>query len=172
MIVMIMGTTGSGKTTVGRLLAERLGWEFADADDFHSPTNIEKMKRGIPLTDADRAPWLKAMHDKIVLWISEKKNVVLACSALKQSYRNELLVSSDVKLVYLKGTYELLYRRLLSRKEHFANEKLLASQFETLEEPSDAVTVDASHSPEEIVAEICRRLGLDQLESSPQPDPT
>ncbi len=172
MIVMIMGTTGSGKSTVGRLLAERLGWEFADADDFHSPTNIEKMKRGIPLTDADRAPWLKAMHDKIVLWISEKKNVVLACSALKQSYRNELLVSSDVKLVYLKGTYELLYRRLLSRKEHFANEKLLASQFETLEEPTDAVTVDASHSPEEIVAEICRRLGLDQLESSPQPDPT
>jgi len=172
MIVMIMGTTGSGKSTVGRLLAERLGWEFADADDFHSPANIEKMKRGIPLTDADRAPWLKAMHDKIVLWISEKKNVVLACSALKQSYRNELLVSSDVKLVYLKGTYELLYRRLLSRKEHFANEKLLASQFETLEEPSDAVTVDASHSPEEIVAEICRRLGLDQLESSPQPDPT
>ncbi len=172
MVVVIMGTTGSGKTTVGRLLAERLGWESADADDFHSPANIERMKRGIPLTDADRAPWLKAMHDKIVLWISEKKNVVLACSALKQSYRDELLVSSDVKLVYLKGTYELLYRRLLSRKQHFANEKLLASQFETLEEPTDALTIEVTHPPEEIVAEICRGLGLDQLKSSPRPDST
>jgi gluconokinase len=161
MIVLIMGTTGSGKTTIGRRLATRMGWEFADADDFHSLANIQKMKQAIPLTDADRIPWLKAIHDKIVRWIREQKNVVLACSALKQSYRNELLVSPDVKLVYLKGTYDLFFERLLSRKGHFAKEQLLASQFEALEEPSDAITVDMTRSPEEIVAEIHKRLQLE-----------
>jgi gluconokinase len=160
MIVIVMGTTGSGKTTVGSLLAKSMGWEFVDADGFHPPSNVEKMKHGIPLTDADREPWLKALHDKIVEWTAEKRSVVLACSALKQSYRDELRASSDVKFVYLKGSYQLFSERVLARKGHFAKQDLLASQFATLEEPTDAVIVDAAPSPEQIVAEVCRKLGF------------
>jgi gluconokinase len=160
MIVILMGTTGSGKTTIGSLLAKRIGWDFVDADDFHPPSNVEKMKHGIPLTDADREPWLKALHDKIVEWTAEKRSVVLACSALKQSYRDELRASSDVKFVYLKGSYRLFSDRVLARKGHFAKQDLLASQFATLEEPTDAIIVDAAPSPEQIVAEVRRKLGF------------
>jgi gluconokinase len=160
MIVIVMGTTGSGKTTVGSLLAKPMGWEFVDADDFHPPSNVEKMKHGIPLTDADREPWLKALHDKIVEWTAEKRSVVLACSALKQSYRDELRASSDVKFVYLKGSYQLFSQRVLARRGHFAKQDLLASQFATLEEPTDAVIVDAAPSPEQIVSEVRRKLGF------------
>src|SRR5580704_11167373 len=126
MIVIVMGTTGSGKTTIGSLLSKGMGWEFVDADDFHPPANVEKMKHGIPLTDADREPWLKALHDKIVEWIAEGRKVVLACSALKQSYRDELRTSGDVKFVYLKGSYELFSQRVSARKGHFAKQDLLA----------------------------------------------
>jgi gluconokinase len=160
MIVIIMGTTGSGKTTIGTLLAKHLGWEFVDADDFHTPANVEKMKHGIPLTDADREPWLKALHDKIVEWIAEARSVVLACSALKKSYRDELRAGPDVKFVYLKGSYELFSQRVLTRKGHFAKQDLLASQFATLEEPADAITVDTAPAPEQIVEEVRRQLGL------------
>jgi len=159
MIVIVMGTTGSGKTTIGTLLSKRLGWQFVDADAFHPPANVEKMKHGIPLTDADREPWLKALHDKIVEWTAEKRNVVLACSALKQSYRDELRASSEVKFVYLKGSYELFSQRVFARKGHFAKQDLLASQFATLEEPTDAIIVDAAPSPEQIVSEVRRQLG-------------
>jgi gluconokinase len=131
-----------------------------DADDFHPPSNVEKMKHGIPLTDADREPWLKALHDKIVEWTAEKRSVVLACSALKQSYRDELRASSDVKFVYLKGSYQLFSERVLARKGHFAKQDLLASQFATLEEPTDAIIVDAAPSPEQIVSEVRRKLGF------------
>ena len=160
MIVIVMGTTGSGKTTIGSLLAKRMGWEFVDADDFHPPSNVEKMKHGIPLTDADREPWLKALHDKIVEWTAEKRSVALACSALRQSYRDELRASSDVKFVYLKGSYQLFSERVLARKGHFAKQDLLASQFATLEEPTDAIIVDAAPSPEQIVSEVHRKLGF------------
>ncbi len=160
MIVIVMGTTGSGKTTIGTLLAERLGWEFVDADDFHPQANVEKMKHGIPLTDADREPWLKALSDRIIEWSAAKRDVVLACSALKQSYRDELRASPDVKFVYLKGSYELFSQRVRMRKGHFAKQDLLASQFATLEEPSDAITVDAALTPEQIVTEIRKRLGF------------
>jgi gluconokinase len=160
MIVIVMGTTGSGKTTIGGLLAKRLGWEFVDADDFHPPANVEKMKLGIPLTDTDREPWLKALHDKIVQWNTEGRNVVLACSALKQSYRDELRGGSGVKFVYLRGSYELFSKRVLARKGHFAKQDLLVSQFATLEEPTDAITVDAAPAPEQIVAEVRRQLNL------------
>ena len=159
MIVIVMGTTGSGKTTIGSLLAKRTGWEFVDADDFHPPSNVEKMKHGIPLTDADREPWLKALHDKIVEWTAEDRSVVLACSALKQSYRDELRASSHVKFVYLKGSYQLFSERVLARRGHFAKQDLLASQFATLEEPTDAIIVDAAPSPEQIVSEVRGKLG-------------
>ncbi len=160
MIIVVMGVTGSGKTTIGNLLARRLGWEFADADDFHSPANKEKMHKGIPLTDADRLPWLAAMHDQIAKWVALKQNVALACSALKQSYRQLLWNGPEVRFVYLKGSYELIAERLRARKGHFADGHILAGQFADLEEPSDAVVVDIGVSPEEIVDEISRRLGL------------
>ncbi len=160
MVVIVMGVTGAGKTTVGVLLAGQLGWEFADADSFHSQANIEKMRQGIPLDDADRGPWLEAMRDAIARWIAEKRNVVLACSALKKTYRQKLAVSGEVKVVYLKGSYELISDRLHLRHGHFATEKILADQFATLEEPEDGVTVGIDLSPEEIVKEIRGRLGL------------
>jgi gluconokinase len=158
MIILVMGTTSSGKTTIGRMLAERLGWEFADADDFHPPANVAKMSQGIPLTDADRVPWLQALHDKIVAWDAESRNVVLACSALKQSYRDQLLVGSLVKLVYLKGSYELFSQRVQARQGHFAKIEILAGQFRDLEEPAEAIIVDAQLSPHEMVDEIWAAL--------------
>jgi gluconokinase len=161
MIVVVMGVTGSGKTTVSSLLAQQLRWEFADADNFHSPANVEKMRLGIPLGDADRAPWLKSLRDAVEQWIAKQKNVVLACSALKKSYREELFVSSEVKFVYLKGSYDLIYRRLQLRHGHFASEKILAGQFADLEEPDDAIVVEIDQPVEAIVAEIKRRIGLD-----------
>ena len=155
-----MGPAGSGKTTVGELLASQLGWEFADADSFHSPANIEKMAHGVPLNDSDRIPWLNSIRKTMEQWSDQQRNVVLACSALKKSYRERLQINSGVKLVYLKGTYDLLRERLLSRKGHYAREQLLASQFADLEEPTDAVTVDVARTPEEIVAGIRRQLAL------------
>jgi gluconokinase len=160
MVIVVMGVTGSGKTTIGSLLAARLGWHFADADEFHSAANKEKMHKGIPLSDADRLPWLAAMHDQIAKWVALKQNVVLACSALKQSYRQLLCTGPEVQFVYLQGSYELIAERLRARKGHFADEHILAGQFADLEEPSYALTVDIGASPEEIVDEICRRLGL------------
>jgi gluconokinase len=165
MVVLVMGVTGSGKTTVGGLLAKRLGWEFADADDFHSTSSKEKIKQGVPLTDADRVPWLAALHQQITQWIARKGNIVLACSALKQSYREELWSGPEVRFAYLKGTYEMIYQRLLARKGHFANAQILASQFAALEEPTNAIAVEISSPAEEIVAEICRQLGLVQPDS-------
>jgi len=155
-----MGTTGAGKTTIGTMLAAQLNWQFADADGFHPPANIEKMSHGIPLNDADRAPWLAAMRRAILEWIAAGKNVILACSALKRAYRDELRPSPEVKIVYLKGSYALFAERIRRRHGHFAGEGILAGQFADLEEPGDAITIDAAKSPEEIVAGICKQLGL------------
>jgi gluconokinase len=155
-----MGPAGSGKTTVGKLLATELSWDFFDGDDFHSAANIEKMAQGVPLTDGDRIPWLNSIRDAMLQWQAEGRNAVLACSALKRSYRELLAINADVKFVYLKGTYELLRERLRSRKGHYAGEQLLASQLADLEEPVDAITIDAAGSPEQIVAEIRKRLSL------------
>lgn len=160
MIVIVMGVVGSGKTTVGRLLAEQLGWGFADADDFHSPANVEKIRRGIALDDDDRRPWLESLGAAITQWIAEKRNFVLACSALKRSYRRELSVGAEVRFAYLKGNAELIAERLRSRHGHFAGEQILASQFADLEEPEDAVTVKIWATPQRIVAEIRGTLGL------------
>lgn len=155
-----MGPAGSGKTTVGELLAAKLSWDFFDGDSFHSPANVEKMSRGVPLTDADRIPWLNSIREAMLQWEAHHQNVVLACSALKRSYRELLQISPAVKLVYLKGTFELLRERLRSRKGHYAGEKLLASQFADLEEPTDALTIEVSRSSDEIVTEIRQRLAL------------
>lgn len=160
MIVVIMGVVGAGKTTVGRLLAQQLGWKFADADDYHSAANIEKIRRGIPLNDEDRLPWLQQLRAQIAHWISQKQSAVLACSALKRSYREELKAGPEVRFAYLQGSAELIAQRLHARHGHFANNQILTSQFADLEEPKSAITVDISHSPEEIVAEIRQKLGL------------
>ena len=157
MIVIIMGVSGSGKTTVGQTLAQTLGWHFCDADELHSPAAKDKMNRGIPLNDADRKPWLQALQSTIENWLITGKNTVLACSALKSSYRQ--ILHSDhpqVKLIYLKGSFELILERLKHRQNHFMKENLLQSQFDTLEEPSksEAIYIDAGQSPQVIVQTI------------------
>lgn len=160
MIVIVMGVVGSGKTTVGRLLAEQLAWKFADADDFHPPSNVEKIRHGIGLADDDRRPWLQALRQAITRWIGEGQNVVLACSALKRVYRREFEVGPEVCFVYLKGSADLIAERLRLRKGHFADDKILASQFADLEEPEGAMTVEIAAPPQQIVAEIRKKLDL------------
>jgi len=155
-----MGVEGSGKTTVGKLLAQELGWRFVDADDFHSASNKEKMSHGIPLDDADRGPWLRAIHDFVANLVEKKQKLVVACSALKQSYREQLRQGLEMKVVYLKGSFDLFYSRLQERQAHFARESLLASQFESLEEPGDAITIDAAFPETEIVKQIKSMLRL------------
>lgn len=159
MIILVMGVSGSGKTTVAQKLAESLGYKFADADDFHPQENINKMQNGIALNDKDRLPWLQKMQDIIKQHLSENKNIVITCSALKESYRQMLLVNHEsVKLVYLKGSFELIHKRLKERLNHFMSEKLLKSQFDILEEPLDAIKVDISQSLEVIVQKILEKL--------------
>ncbi|HEY2523537.1 MAG TPA: gluconokinase [Candidatus Binataceae bacterium] len=159
MVIILIGVAGSGKTTVGRILAARAGWEFHDADDLHPPQNREKMRRGIALTDADRLPWLHAVRDLIARCLAEKRSAVIACSALKQSYRDLLMVDAkDVKFVYLKGSPALIAERLARRAGHFFDRGLLQSQFDTLEEPANAIVVDIAAPPEKIAETICSRL--------------
>jgi len=157
MITIITGVSGSGKTTVGRLVAERLGCRFIDADDVHPQANIDKMSRGIPLTDADRKPWLEALRDIISDLNAQGHSAVLACSALKQSYRDVLNTSgADIRWVYLRGTYEAILNRMKNRPGHFMKPEMLKSQFEALEEPVDALTIDAVSDLNKIVHEICK----------------
>ena len=160
MVIILMGVSGAGKTTVGQLLAQQLQWEFADADDFHSAINIEKMSQGIPLTDADRVPWLETLRALIATWVATQKNAVLACSALKHAYRDELRITSEVQFVYLKAPAQLLHQRLHARRGHYMTEQMLKSQLATLEEPELAAAIDADHSPAEIVKEIQTILTL------------
>ena len=159
MVVVIMGVAGSGKTTVGTRLATALGWSFYDADDYHPEANVAKMARGQPLTDADRAPWLQRLHDLIVDCGARGENAVLACSALKASYRRQLTSSgAEVRFVFLRADPALIRARLHDRKDHFAGAALLASQFAALEPPAEAIVVDAAATPAELVAEIRRQL--------------
>jgi gluconokinase len=159
MVIILMGVAGSGKTTVGRELARELGWKFYDGDDFHPRSNVEKMSRGIPLDDADRAPWLERLWELIESCLARGEDAVLACSALKESYRRTLVVDDGVKLVYLKGDRELLLERLSERHGHFMKPEMLDSQLATLEEPQHALTVDINETPEEIAAKIREQFG-------------
>lgn len=160
MIIIVMGVSGCGKTTIGSLLAGELGWRFEDADDYHSRSNRDKMARGIPLTDSDRAEWLLALRNLLLQYTLSNRSVVLACSALKKSYREALLVEAVIHFVYLRGTYEEIEARMKRRKGHYMAADMLASQFAILEEPQDALVVDINQTPGDILAEIREGLKL------------
>jgi gluconokinase len=160
MVIVLMGVSGSGKTTVGRGLADALGWAFYDGDDFHPRSNVEKMARGEPLDDEDRAPWLERLRELIRACLARGESAVVACSALKRSYREYLLIDDAVKLVYLKGDYELIEDRLENRRGHFMKPDMLDSQFAALEEPRRGLTVDISLPPEKIIEIVRRDFGL------------
>lgn len=154
---IIMGVSGCGKSTVARLLAEELDWDFFDADDFHPPDNLAKMKDGIPLSDSDRAPWLAALNEILASNLSARRHPVLACSALKESYRATLHQGTDgLQFVHLKGSYDLIWSRLATRQGHYMKPEMLRSQFETLDEPVDALVVDVRLRVEEIVGTIIK----------------
>jgi gluconokinase len=159
-IILIMGVSGVGKTTVGQALAQQLGWTFADADDFHSPANVAKMRAGIPLTDDDRGPWLESLRTAIEGWLASHQPSVLACSALKQAYRERLIVNTDVKLVFLHADFDLIAGRMDGRHGHYMNPGLLKSQFDTLQPPQDAISIDADAPVPRVVASIRAALGL------------
>lgn len=155
LVILVMGVSGSGKTTVGRALADSLGWSFADADDFHPPANLKKMAAGHPLDDADRAPWLAALRAHIDDFLRRGENTVVTCSALKAAYRAQLVADpARVRLVYLHGSRELLRSRLVQRRGHFMPAGLLDSQLATLEPPADALSLDVAPPPAELVKKI------------------
>lgn len=155
-----MGVSGSGKTTVGKALAEALDWSFIEGDQFHSPENVEKMADGIPLTDADRESWLKALRNEIQTVLKAESSAVVACSALKASYRKELKVDERVQFVFLNVPLEVAKERLEKRKGHFMPASLIESQFEALEIPEDStiINVDAQQEPDQIVKEVVAKL--------------
>jgi gluconokinase len=154
-IVVLMGVTGSGKTTVGRLLAEQLGWTFVEGDDFHPPENVAKMRRGEPLSDADRMPWLRVLRARIDALAAAGRSAVVTCSALRQAYRDALARGRpEVRFVWLTAAPELLRDRLAHRTGHFMPPALLESQLETLEAPADVPAIDAGPPPAELVATI------------------
>jgi len=162
-IVIVFGVSGAGKTTIGKLLAEELGWRFYEADDFHPRANIEKMRSGHPLTDEDRWPWLTLLREQITRSLAVKENALLACSALKRAYRERLRLSGDVKFVFLRGDYALIENQLRRRRSHFMNPELLQSQFADLEEPQpdeEVLTIDLGRFPQELVEEIKAKLNL------------
>ena len=169
MIVIVFGVSGAAKTTIGKLLAEQLGWRFYEGDDFHPRANIEKMRSGRPLTDEDRWPWLERLREQITRSIAAKENAVLACSALKRAYRDRLRVSDDVKFVFLRGDYALVAEQLRHRRGHFMNPELLRSQFADLEQPEpdeDVLTSELGRTPQELVEEIKTKLRLAPKDSN------
>jgi len=152
---IVMGVSGCGKSRVGKALAKQLGWDFYDADDFHPPENVAKMTGGIPLNDKDRAPWLASLHDLISCSLKANQPGVLACSALKERYRQQLLDGNpNVQIVYLKGSYKLVWSRMSARQDHYMKARMLESQFDALEEPTNALTLDISMSVDDIVKTI------------------
>jgi gluconokinase len=159
MVVILMGVSGAGKTTIGRLLAHTLGWRFLEGDDFHPPANVAKMHAGVPLTDEDRAPWLETLRGVLAEAVARGENVVLACSALRERYRQVLSVDpAQVRWVYLQGAPALIAKRLAARRGHFMPASLLDSQFNVLEEPREALGVDVSQGMQAVLDTI--RAGL------------
>lgn len=158
MIIVVMGVSGSGKTTIGTLLADALRCSFLEGDSLHSKENIEKMSHGIPLNDCDRAPWLAAIHARLLEFFKRGESLVVACSALEQQYREVLADGVPITWVYLKGSKELIRSRMKHRPKHFMKANMLDSQFEALEEPFDAIVVDISLPSSAIVAQILARL--------------
>lgn len=155
---IVMGVSGSGKSTLGKMLAEKLSWDFFDADDFHPPENIAKMAAGIPLNDSDRTPWLAALSDQLFATLKAGRHPLLACSALKESYRKQLLDEKEgVEIIYLKGNYDLLLERMSMREGHFMKPEMLKSQFATLEEPRNALILDISMPLNEMLAWVLER---------------
>jgi gluconokinase len=161
MVIIVMGVAGSGKTTVGQLLAGELGWSFADADHFHPPANIAKMAAGHPLDDADRAPWLAALRAHIDACLARGESAVLACSALKESYRAILVADpARVRVVHLHGSRDLILTRLNQRQNHYMRPEMLESQLATLEPPRDALSLGIAEPPAALVAKIRRAFGV------------
>jgi gluconokinase len=159
MIVLVMGVSGSGKTTIGEALARELGWKYLDADDYHPMANIKKMAAGVPLEDPDRGPWLEKINGELLKFQERGKSVVVGCSALKQAYRERLAGGlREFKVVYLRGEFPLIQSRIAARKHRFMPPTLLKSQFETLEPPQDAIEVDISGELPATVAAILKRL--------------
>lgn len=157
--IIVMGVAGCGKTTVGKALAKYWGWKFYDADDFHPPESIAKMTNGIPLNDSDRALWLASLHHLISSCVKAKYSGVLACSALKERYRQQLLEGNQgLQIVYLKGNYDLIWSRLSARQDHYMKPHMLQSQFEALEEPTNALSIDVSVPVDEVIQTILKYM--------------
>jgi gluconokinase len=160
-VIIMMGAAGAGKTTVGTALAAELGWPFVDADDHHPPHNVEKMRAGVPLTDADRAPWIASLAQRVARAIERREPAVLACSALKEGYRRALRDDlRGVRFVYLAASEAILTARLAHRRGHFMPASLVASQLADLEQPADALTIDATLAPDEIIARVRDEFGV------------
>ncbi len=163
-IIVLMGVTSTGKTTIGRLLAERTGWRFAEGDSYHPSANVEKMRRGIPLEDADRWPWLAAITEDIRAWRERGEHAIVTCSALKRAYRDRLRRAGPLRFVHLTGDPKLLAARMAARRGHYMPPSLLPSQLATLEPPEgepDVLTLDVTPPPAEIAARILEELGIE-----------
>lgn len=160
MVIILIGVSGSGKTTIGKLLTKKLNWKFIEGDDFHSKKNKEKMENGIPLTSADRKPWLLSLKKIITKSLEKNENIIIACSALKKAYRKILKINRKVKFVYLKGDFKIIKERIENRKNHFFKVALLESQFNDLEEPKNILNIDIKNDPEFITNKIIKELNL------------
>jgi carbohydrate kinase (thermoresistant glucokinase family) len=163
MVIVLIGPMGCGKSTIGRVLAARLGWPFDDADDFHPKENVDKMRTGIPLNDRDRQGWLTILKGRIDRRVAAGENLILACSALKKNYRDRLGVDGrEVVTVYLKGDFDLLRARIEGRSHQYMNKDLLTSQLATMEEPTDGLILDTGPDPETLAGEIVAWLHQDR----------
>lgn len=165
MIVVVMGVSGSGKSTVGRLLAKRLGWKYYEGDEYHSAGNVAKMSKGISLTDEDRQPWLERLRRAMDACARNGSNAVFACSALRDRYRTFLAAGKvNIRFVYLKGDASIIRERMNSRSSHYMRAEMLDSQIASLEEPDNAIVADIRYSPQDIASHITRELGIEALQ--------